>query len=295
MKRRVVLHGPSTLTVSLPASWTKKFNIRKGDELEMCEIGNELRVSAVKSFDGARKNIFVGNLKRVAKSSLTASYRLGYDEIFFNFDNPESSIFLQELAFKELIGLEVVKQGSKFLQLRDITGHEKNEFDIVFRRIWLLLIDLSRESLLALKKKNIAIFKSVRALDLTINKFSNYCLRILMKRGHESFNKTPLYYHFVKGLEIIADHYKDLCIYYSNNIKKIDTQFIKYLEDINDNLEEFWKVFNKFDEKNLEVLFSRTKKINEKILNSRNLQVQKLSALSREIRDLLPMVIEINL
>ena len=35
MKRKTVLHGQSTLTVSLPSEWVKKFNVGKGDELNL--------------------------------------------------------------------------------------------------------------------------------------------------------------------------------------------------------------------------------------------------------------------
>ncbi|MBW2987388.1 AbrB/MazE/SpoVT family DNA-binding domain-containing protein, partial [Candidatus Woesearchaeota archaeon] len=35
MKRKVVKQGSATLTVSLPTSWTKKYNIKPGDEIEM--------------------------------------------------------------------------------------------------------------------------------------------------------------------------------------------------------------------------------------------------------------------
>jgi hypothetical protein len=37
IKRKVILHGPSTLTVSLPSKWVKNHNIKKGDELNIEE------------------------------------------------------------------------------------------------------------------------------------------------------------------------------------------------------------------------------------------------------------------
>ncbi len=42
MKRKVSLHGPSTLTVSLPSKWVKKYCIKKGDELDIEEKNSTL-------------------------------------------------------------------------------------------------------------------------------------------------------------------------------------------------------------------------------------------------------------
>jgi len=45
MKRKVTLHGPATLSVSLPLKWARMFNVKKGDELEVVEQKDSLLIS----------------------------------------------------------------------------------------------------------------------------------------------------------------------------------------------------------------------------------------------------------
>ena len=42
MKRKIVKHGPISLTVSLPSKWVKKRNLKAGDEVEVEEHNNGL-------------------------------------------------------------------------------------------------------------------------------------------------------------------------------------------------------------------------------------------------------------
>jgi len=106
IKRKIVLHGPSTLTISLPATWVKKFNIKKGDELDIAEHGKELRINLEKEFSPEIKEICVGDLKRLGKTYLTASYRQGYDEIKIDYNDPQYISIIQSILSRETTGFE---------------------------------------------------------------------------------------------------------------------------------------------------------------------------------------------
>lgn len=295
IKRRVVLHGQSTLTISLPASWVRKFNIEKGDELDLEESGKELRINVEKESGPRKKQIDIKDLKRLGKSYLTSSYRQGYSEIFLNYDKSNYIKTIQEILSREITGFEIIKQNSNSCLIKDLTGNNKNEFDNVLRRIWLLLIDLSNETLNAFRKRDVVMLKEMYLMDYSINKFTNYCLRLLIKRGHTDFKKTPLYYHLIKNLEEIADHYKDLCNFYSNRTKKIDNDLIIILTKVNEHLNEFYELFYKYDEQKIENLFKRIKLTRNKIFNSKNNVVCHLSPICNHIEDLLSFLVEINL
>jgi len=294
IKRKVVLHGNSTLTVSLPSSWIKKFNIKKGDELDIEEHDKELRICSEKEFNLDKKNVDIGNLKRLGKSYITSLYRSGYDEIYLNYDDNKYIEVIQDLISKEIIGFEIVKQGSNYCLIKDLTG-QKDEFDAALRRIWLLTLGLSNESLNAIKKNDINILKSIHFMDNSINKFSNYCLRLLIKKGHVDFKKTPAYYHLIKSLEEIADQYKDLCSFYLSDKCKIDDNLINIFAKINEHLNEFYELFYKYDEQKMEDLFKKTKLTHSKISNLESDIAYYLSFICGDIRNLLSVLVEIKL
>ena len=295
IKRRVVLHGQSTLTISLPASWVKKFGIKKGDELDLEELGEELRINTNSKQDLKRKHVDVKNLKRLGKTYISGSYRQGYNEISLNYNNSNYIKTIQEILSRELTGFEIIKQNSNSCLIEDLTGQNKDEFNNVLRRIWLLIIDLSRESLNAFREKKVSALKEIYLMDYSINKFSNYCLRLLIRKGHPDFEKTTLYYHLVKSLEEIADCYKDLCTFYSGNTKKIDEELIVIFGRINEHLEELYNLFYKYDEQKTEDLFKRAKRTYNKISSSKNDTAYCLISVYEKIKNLLSLLVEINL
>ena len=294
IKRKVVLHGPSTLTISLPASWVRKFDIKKGDELNLEEFGNELRINSEKEFDLEKKQIHVGDLKRLGRNYITSSYIQGYDEISLSYNNNEYIKTIRDLISKELIGFEIIKQGHNDCLIKNLADQKKDEFDNALRRILLLLLDLSNESLEAIQKNDGDRLKNVGLMDHNINKFSNYCLRLLIKKGHANFRKTAIYYHLIKSLEETADRYKDLCNFYLNKPEKIDTIFITIFRNINDLLNEFYELFYKYDEEKIENLFMKVKSAHNKISNSGGRIDVYLSSICKDIRDLLLILVEIH-
>jgi len=294
MKRRVVLHGSSTLTVSLPSDWARKFNVEKGDELNLEEYGRELRIST-ESTNFEQKQIDIENLERVGKSYITSSYRQGYDEIDFTYRDNDYLETIQDLISREITGFEVVRSQNNRCVIKDLTGHNRDEFDTALRRAWLLILDLSNESLNVVKKEDSINLKNIKLIDYSINKFSNYCLRILIKKGRYDYKKTPPYYHFVKSLEEIADKYKELCVFHSNNLKKVGNNMIDLFVRTNSHLNSIYKLFYKYDNQKIEELFSETQETCDVASDSKDKIAFYLSSISRDIRNLLPLLIEINM
>lgn len=295
IKRKVVLHGSSTLTISLPANWAKKFNVKKGDELDVEEQNRELRISTEKEFNRGKKEFSIKDLKRLGKTYITSSYRQGYDEIGINYDDPNYISVIQKLISEDITGFEIIKQSKNNCLIRDLTGHSKDEFNIVLRRVWLLLTDLSKESLNAFRKNDVDLLKNIEKMDYSINKFSNYCLRLLIKQNHVNFNKTPLYYHLIKSLEEIADQYKDLCIFHLENLEKIDKKLISIFSEVNDHLNEFHELFYKYDEQKIEDFYYKIKKTQNKASVLKGNAACYLSSICNDIQNLLSVLVGLQL
>jgi len=294
IKRKIVLHGPSTLTISLPSNWIKKFNVKKGDELNVEENGRELIINPESSIS-EKKEININALKRVGKSCITSAYRQGYDEIELVYENEHYIETIQDLISKEITGFEVIRQQSNHCIIRDLTGHNKDEFNAALRRIWLLLLDLSNESLNFIEKEEASELKSIRIIDYSINKFTNYCLRILIKKSSYNYKKTPLYYHIIKNLEEIGDKYKDLCIFHSNNPRKNKKELIELFKEINSHLNSVYELFYKDDAQKIEKLFQETKGVYNKLSLSNDRLAFTLASISRDIRSLLSLLVELNI
>ncbi len=290
-KRSIVLHGPSTLTISLPAKWVRQHNLSKGDELVIKEDGGSLKIYPEEvSYVENKIVVDVDSEEKVGKSSITGAYRQGYDEIEIKFKNKNYIHEIQDLISKQLMGFEIVKQGDNSCIIKDLTGHIKNEFDIVYRRIWLLLLDLAEE---VEKKENLSII-SIESKDRVINKLCNYCIRHLLKIGTEDRKKTILYYHLIKSIEEIADNYKNMYIESSKNNEKFEKSGSLFISKVNIKLNEFYHIFYNYKKENMEIIFADLKKI----INDLNREKNKNSYIQNtavKLRDLLSALIELNL
>lgn len=294
MKRRVVLHGPSTLTISLPVDWVKRFDIEKGDELEVREVGSELRLSTHKGVSLEKKEVDLKNLKRLGRSLLTSLYRQGYGRIEIKFEDSNYIKTIQDTLSKEITGFEVIRQSNNGCTIRDLTGHNKDEFKSILKSIWVLLLDLSMESLEAMKEKDEDRLGNIDLMDLSINKFSNYCLRLLSTSSNINHQKSYLYYFLVRSLENLADKYKDMCSLYKSSKNNLSRHQLEPLLKTNRHLEELFELFYRYDEQKVENFFNKTKKTLLSMSGKENMVTQFISSICIDIRNLISILVEMN-
>ena len=286
-------HGDSTLTVSLPAKWVKRFNVKKGDEINVEDLDREIRITSEKEFNLEKKQFDIGNLKRLGISYITSLYRSGYDEIHLNYDDNNYIETIHDVLSNEITGFEIIKQGSNYCVIKDLTG-SKDEFNTALRRIWLLTLDLANETFNSMDKKNKNNLKNMYFMDNSINKFSNYCLRLLNKKIYINNNKSPLYYYLIKSLEELADKYKDLYKFYLSNDVNLNREITAIFKIINEHLNEYYILFYKYDKEKMEELFNKTRLTYERTIKINNNLAYYLIPICNDIRDLLSVLVELK-
>ncbi len=284
MKRKIIKLGTATLVSSLPSQWIKKLHLKAGDELDVEERGNELILRTEKHSESKQKDLEITNLdtKLVARYILSA-YILGYDELKIRFENDEtldikqntkvSTInLIQNIVNTQLIGMEIIEQKATYCILKDLTGIAENEFDRVTRRVFLLIMSLSEDLIINLKENNKKKVKDVIYARENINRFIHFCLRILNKKGHLLFQKTPLYYHIVMQLKRIAQVYEYIGKEFDKRDKIIPKELMHAFEDINVAFKFYYELFYKYDkDKAVELI----KKIRNYYILVNNLQYQE--------------------
>ena len=132
-------------------------------------------------------------------------------------------------------------------------------------------------------------------MDNSINKFSNYCLRLLNKKVYIKDNKSPLYYYLIKSLEELADKYKDLYKFYLSNDINFNKEITAIFKIINEHLNEFYNLFYSYDKDKMEELFNKTKSTYERIVKVNNNVAYYLIPICNDIRDLLSVLVELNI
>jgi phosphate uptake regulator len=267
IKRKVIQIANSTQLISLPIKWSKKYGIKKGDELEVEEQGNKVVISTEKGFKLEKGELNINNLEPMILRSIVALYKKGIDEIKVTFDKPELIESIQKAIGKEAVGYEITKQGKNYCIIKHVSG-ELEQFEPVVRRTFLLLISMAEESLDAIKKGEFEHLKSVGFLEEANNRFTTLCRRMLNKKGYKD-NKYlgPLYY-IIEEIENIADQYKYLCTNISKyKNKDINKEILTLYEEVNNMFKNFYEFYYKFDKEKLVKLAKQRKVLVSKILN----------------------------
>lgn len=246
MKRKIIKQGISTLTLSLPAKWANRYNLKAGDEVDVEEREKSLVVSTQKGFATKRRSEI--NLEKATpffvRTCINAVYIRGDDEVKVTFEDPKTFDQVQESINNLTIGFEVIERCSKYCIIKDLSGVTDTSFESILSRIFLLTISFAEDGFEAIKKGQYKLAYQMRTRDLNINKFVNYCLRTLNKKGHPEFHKTIHYYTIINLLENLADEYARLFTHLKGPLKKTTIESFGQVIEL---YREFHKLFYKFD------------------------------------------------
>src|SRR3989338_4633091 len=120
-QRKLIQHGPSSLTIALPIKWLKERGIKKGDSMHIGAEGNKLVLSTEEAIKLEKISIDVTNLDRTSILLYIQSlYRFGYNEIEVKFEKITTTHYrkdqqvtissvIHEIA-NRLIGAEIIEE-----------------------------------------------------------------------------------------------------------------------------------------------------------------------------------------
>ncbi len=273
MRRKIFKLGRSTLVVSLPSKWVKKYNLSKEDELGVKEQERSITFSTQKDYSESEVEINVNGLnKKLIKLYIIGAYVKGYDRIKILFETPEEMSYSQE-TIDSLIGSAVIEQGENYCIAGEVSGTTDKQFDNIFRRIFLLIMAITEDSLVALEKGDKELLKGIQIRDKDVDKFTTFCLRVLNKKGYKEFDKTAIMYDFIQEMEELCDNYeaiaKDIIMFDSFNIRK-EISFV--YKETSKLIRLFYELFYDFKKEKILEFYEKRENILKNIQNLKNIK-----------------------
>jgi phosphate uptake regulator len=252
MKRKVIQIAESTQLVSLPRSWSKLNNVKKGDEVEVEEKGSRLVISTQLGDSTERAEFDLRGLEVMSSRFIHALYKRGVDELKLTFDRPDTLEMVKNALGKETVGYEITDQTKTSCTIHNVSG-ELEEFDSILRRTFLMLNSLARDTYTELNEGDFKHCANVALLEEANNRFTTSLRRLLNKRGSDRYDKIGPIYYIIESLENLADQYKYLCQYMAKHDKvKLHADSLSMLNDANAMVEMYYHLFYKFDKDALE-------------------------------------------
>ncbi|MCX6707394.1 MAG: hypothetical protein NT001_04620 [Candidatus Woesearchaeota archaeon] len=240
MKRKVVKQGPATFMISMPSKWVKKYNVQKGDEIDLEEDGSNLVIIRENKQRKKKAIIDLDNFNTMILNRHFAEfYRQGIEEIEIRFDKPtfpdyknnreiEIDRYVKK-TIERFIGMEIISNTKNKIIIQSFITHEKFEkIEVVQKRIYFLIKEFMEELVKAMD----ADFNSFnqRSYDYHDNivKFLYYYLRLMKFSDVEEEKKERLF-----SLFMIIDKAIDKIRHTSekvNEMKKITPKIKVYVQ-----------------------------------------------------------------
>ncbi len=270
MKRKAIQLASQTIVVSLPAKWVKKQGIKKGDEIELNDIGNKLFISA--NVNNPIKKITIEAKSKeieVFKKTLVAIMNAGYNEIEINFDilSLEETITVHKFLRDNFTDISVIKSAKNKFFIKTISQDDSKEIENMLRRFFLIVINLIEETAMAINKRDTEEFFKISLIRFDLYRLSNSIKRIINLQHETKYSKVAPFYAIIEGWTYIANIYLKLGRYFIDNKPKINEEIAKFAYELIKMHEEFYNVFYKFEIKEAQDLYIKyTEK--EKILPS---------------------------
>ena len=268
MKRKVVKHGPSTLIISIPSAWAKKYDVKQGDELDVDEQKSRLVIDAKTQQNSKELKIDISNLpKKLIERFFINAYQLGYDKIDITYNDPKICLFLQD-KIQQLWGFEIIERNDEGCIIKNIATKIDLDFDKSLRKIFFLVSGIAKTTHEAYKNGDKKLLNNIHYKDIDVNKFAYFCLRTLNKQQYVGGLEEGghVLYHLIIKIENLADNYKKL----SKMLSKIDKDkdIEKLLFELKDHYDDAFDFFYKPHKDKLNKLLEKDKKILRLIKNS---------------------------
>lgn len=231
MEKKLTAQGPKdrkSYTVTLPLDWVRQEGLNKSKSVELEIIGKKVLISPKKEVS-SREIVDLAKYPHVVTKVLPGLYRMGINEIKLLYHTSLQLQEIVEIVNSRLIGYEIIEQTKEYVLIKDITTEAGEEFETLLRRVFLLLLELieSRE------------LSQINILDQNIKKIINYCQRILIKKGHTEYTKTPFYFVLLDQIEKITDEYTWLL-----QSPPHDTKLVR---EMNRSLRKAYELYYKFN------------------------------------------------
>ncbi len=238
MERNIIQLAKSTLVVSLPKRWLEKQDIHKGDRVMLDEKEDRIVIHTGKRV-ASQVSLDIKKGQTFTKRHVADLYIRGFDEVTITYADDGVPKVIRE---EDLLGFEVVEQTKQRVVIKNVAKGIEHEFDTMFRRSFILLKEMG--SLVEQKIISHSDIEELKMLEDTVNKFTNFCKRVLNKNGYHPSHKLPFLYSLVRDIEMIGDVYK----YLVGDVQALNAKEVAFMKEVNAYVQAVYDLYYTFSE-----------------------------------------------
>lgn len=268
MKRKVVRHGPSTLTISLPSKWCKKYEITADRELELIEeSGNLIILNQGKKKDDFEIELNLENFGKIINDIIGACYKKGFNKLTIKYGSADELSLMHKVITK-FPGYGITEEKANTLIVTELAELKEDKFEAILRRIFYYLDLIIEEGKKALENNDRDLLQKLVLRDRELTKLCDYIRRSINKKILVK-EDLPLY-TIVVQLEKIGDFYKYLFRHKLEDDLKLSKKFLKNYTVVKNSFTFFHELFYNYELKETKRFLEFKELYNNLILEQRN-------------------------
>jgi phosphate uptake regulator len=255
MKRKIIKLGTSTLVVSLPSKWARKFNITTGNEIDMEENNIGELILQAKSTIKKKKEIEISFEKEDEKDIyilLISLYRRGYEKITITNITKKKIEEITKITYSMLLGFEIIDKSESSCVLDNIAEPSQQKYSLLVRRIFLTIKETINKIYMDFDKKKYDL-TALHELKDQNDKFINFCKRTILYGNKEnSISEWELLSFLLQIEHALFYFYK----YMSENKIVPQLDMIKSIEDYSNYFNLLYEGYFTYDLRKLQKITS---------------------------------------
>ena len=290
MKRKLIQHGMSSLTVSLPRKWVIENSLKKGEEVDVDVSEGKVTIGAKKSYGKRSIDVDISGASPMIRRIIGACFKAGYDEINIRFSSFEELKAVQELVRDQFTGFEIISQSKNNLKVKNLSLASFEELEHTLKRFFFVAENMASEIAGAIEKKDSEWLKTASLQKIESDKLADYCRRGINMGAETGGKRAAPLYTVIEQTEKVVDRYRDLCIILGKQMPAKETSAI--IQDVMGFQKHFRELFYNFSIKGVAAL-GKKKEILQKRIDSAYLKKKDIRAVALADR-ILNLVFDLN-
>lgn len=250
MQRKVIQQGPSTLMVSLPSKWVKENNIKKGDEINLNLLNNQLVIYSQKAPEEKKATLYLKSKEEYLDRMLMSRYREGYNEIYIKYDDSETINSIRD-TLRFLLGFEIVDQTTNSCRIKNISEGSDEDYVTMFRRMFHIMLTMSDSCLQYAKTGDEKHLKTAVDLRETLTKLEQFNLRLINKQNNFSLQKKSLEFFYVWNIATLGKSWSSLAKKPLSKKLKLSKEDVDFMKEATGYARDFYEVYYNRDKEKL--------------------------------------------
>ncbi len=246
MKRQVIQQGPSSLMVSLPSKWAKENGIKKGNEINVEVVNNQLVIYSEEIPNKSELELTINSSSEYLDRMIMVPYREGFNSLIIYYKDPKVLEKIRE-TLKYLLGFEIVDQTANLCKIKNISEGSEENYDVMFRRLFQIMITMSECCLTYAKTKDETARLSAIDLRETLIKLEQFNLRLLSKQNNFSTHNKQLEFFYVWNIGAFGKMWSSMARKSLNDKIVLSKDDLKFFEHVVSYTNQLYITFYKRD------------------------------------------------